>query len=395
MDFVDVNTARTLLMNYIMEFDIIEVSLLDAQFSYTATDIYAPIDVPSFDNSAMDGYCFLYEDFKNGKALKSTYTIQAGDLNLPKLKSGEAARIFTGAPIPAGADTVVMQEKIIIENGYLKITDTEIKPTSNVRARATQSKQGEKIISKNTLIHAGLIGFLATFGIHKIKVFSKPRIGILVTGKELVQNDRPLEYGEIYESNSASLKALLKEMHLEITALEIVDDEPALITKKIKTLLEKVDLLIITGGISVGEFDFVKEALAANEVEKIVYKVQQKPGKPMFFGVKKQQRIFALPGNPAATFTCFHQYVKPFIESCLGAKNVFENIQTGVLNHDYFKKGTLTNFVKAHISSGNISILDGQESYKMQAFQQANCIVELAADKSIFSKGDSVTYRII
>jgi molybdopterin molybdotransferase len=395
MDFVDVNSARTLLMANIMERDIIDVPLLNAQFLYTATDVYAPIDVPSFDNSAMDGYCFLYEDFKKGLALKIAYTIQAGDLNLPKLKSGEAARIFTGAPIPEGADTVVMQEKTIVENGLLKITDAEIKAASNVRARATQSKQGEKIVSKNTLIHAGLIGFLATFGIKKLAVFESPKIGILVTGKELVQNDKRLEYGEIYESNSASLKALLKEMHLEIAALEIVDDEPALIRNKIKTLLEKVDLLIITGGISVGEFDFVKEALAANEVEKIFYKVQQKPGKPMFFGVKKLQRIFALPGNPAATFTCFHQYVKPFIELCLGAKNVFDNTQTGVLNHDYFKKGTLTNFVKAHVSSGTIRILDGQESYKMQAFQQANCIVELAADQSTFSKGDSLTYRMI
>lgn len=392
MDFISVFEARAVLTENVYRGDIIEIPLLECIGKFAADAVIAPMDIPGFDNAAMDGFCFRYADYEKQIPLNVRYTIQAGEITLPELLPGEAAKIFTGAPIPKGGDTVVMQEKTYLEEGRLYFTDNDFIEGANIRQRASQTPAGETILTEHTLINAGVIGFLAGFGIQSLKVFKAPRIGICCTGKELVAPGQPLQFGQIYESNSISLQAMLAEMNITPLVIKTVDDNLSSIQTAIHEILDSVDILIITGGISVGAYDYVFEALQLNGVDKLFYKVKQKPGKPMFFGRRDRKRVFALPGNPAATFTCFHQYVKPFLQFMQGQKNMYDVTKSGFLTHTYLKKGSLTQFLKAREEQGKITILDGQESYKMNAFSLANCLIELNADKQLFDETTPIPF---
>jgi molybdopterin molybdotransferase len=288
-----------------------------------------------------------------------------------------------------------MQEKVNVHEQKIIIQNTTIQAGQHIRLQASQTKKGDILIPKNTLINAGVIGFLAAFGIDKILVYKKPKIGILVTGNELVgTNDIP-QKGQIYESNSTSLLALLHEMKLFDNRVVLAKDDLEEISNQVHQLLNEVDIVLVSGGISVGDYDFVQEALKQNGVEEIFYKIKQKPGKPIFFGKKENKRIFALPGNPASSFTCFHLYVKPFLLAYIGKQNIFSDHTLAILTHDYAKKSGLTHFLKAYTASGKVQLEIGQESYKMQAFSTANSIVELAADASEIKAGTAVKITFI
>ena len=190
-------------------------------------DVFAPINVPAFDNSAMDGYAFRYEDYQNDIALRPISEIQAGTNLLLPIGKGEAARIFTGAPIPENADTVIPQENVLVENGMLKI-QKPIEKNANIRRKGTQTQRGALILKSNTRITAEYIGFLATFGISELKVYSPPKIGIIVTGKELVKAGSPLQAHQIYESNAVFLTAALLGLGIEPAFSLWVDDRTCL-----------------------------------------------------------------------------------------------------------------------------------------------------------------------
>ena len=338
----------------------------------------------------MDGYAFAYQDYVDNTEVKVSHTVQAGDTELPVLRSGEAARIFTGAPVPKGTDTVVMQEKVQVENGYISFQQQEIKKGLNIRLQGSQSKKGDLLVPENTKINSGIIGLLAGFGISKVAVYSFPEVGIVITGNELAETGKPLKPGQIYESNSSTLQAALQELHLPCMFSVKVKDDKESTYQTIKEVWEKVDVLLITGGISVGDYDFVQESLERLGTEKLFYKIQQKPGKPLYFGKKGKQYVFALPGNPASVFTCFYQYVRPFLEGLKGRKDFYQERSEGILDDEYNKRNTLSLFLKASEKNGNVKILSSQESYKMDDFVQADCLVELTGEPRILEKGEKV-----
>jgi len=391
MDFITVKHAENIIAKEIFRTKIIEKPLLGALHYYSGESVYAPIDVPPFDNSAMDGYAFAFQDYADKKEITVRYTIQAGDTELPILQSGEAARIFTGAMIPEGADTVVMQERTKVENSTLLIEEHAFDKGQNIRPKGSQSKKNDLILEKNTLINPGTIGMLAGFGIDKIKVFSFPKAGIIVTGNELAEAGEPLKKGQIYDSNAVTLQAALKAIHIDsVFSIKIKDDKNSTF-EAIKQNLETADVLLITGGISVGDYDFVKESLEKSGVEKLFYKVQQKPGKPLFFGKKENHFVFALPGNPASVLVCFYRYVQPFLEGLKGNVNPFGNKTTARLSGDFNKKDNLTHLLKGFLQNdGTVTVLSGQESYKMDAFVQANCLVEISGEKRKYVKDEKV-----
>jgi len=391
MNFITVQEAETIIKKEVFRMPIIEKPLLEALHYYTAKPIYAPIDVPSFDNSAMDGYAFAYQDYVDKKEIKVRHTIQAGDTRLPILQSGEAARIFTGAMIPEGADTVAIQENTKEENGILHIEEDAFDKGENIRPKGSQSKKGDLILPENVLINPGTIGMLAGFGINKIDVFSLPKVGIIITGNELVEAGKPLKEGQIYESNAITLQSALREQGIEAQPPIRVQDDREATFQSVKKSLETTDVLLITGGISVGKYDFVKESLEKSGVEELFYKVQQKPGKPLFFGKKENRFVFALPGNPAPVLVCFYRYVLPFLEGLKGNPNPFENKIVARLSDDYDKKNELTNLLKGLLRhDGTVTVLPNQESYKMDAFVQANCLVEISGEKRKVVKNEKV-----
>ncbi len=368
----------------------IRIPLETAGNFIAAETIYSPVAVPFFDNSAMDGYAIRYEDIKNNLPLELHYQIEAGKTRIPELQKGEAAQIFTGAPIPLGADTVVQQENCSVEKGILKLIQS-VSPGDHIRKRGTQTQKGDLVVSKGSLLTPEYIGFLATLGIDSVAVFPKPKVGIISTGKELVPAGTILQNGQIYESNSIALKALLHQLEIPVIFSQWIDDKESELYQFVLENHTKVDLLLFTGGISVGDYDFVKPVLEKMEVIEFFYKVRQKPGKPLFFGKKSTTLFFALPGNPSAVVTCFHAYIKPALLQLTGDQPQTEH--DAILLTPYRKKSGLTHFVKALVQNGKATILDKQLSYQMDAYALANAFVVLNEEQEDFKIGEKV--RII
>jgi len=391
--FISVSEAKKIIENQISRTEKTTVSLGEALGFYTSEPILAPLDVPTFDNSAMDGYGFRFDDLADFSELKVKQIIPAGvSKNSFTLDRGEALRIFTGAKIPEGVDTVIIQEKTVRIDDRIQCNYNEISKGENIRLKGSQTRLGTKIIDENTFVNHAVIGFLAGFGIEKINVYRKLKIGLLYTGNELVEVGKPLLDGEIYNSNTYTLQSALAEINHQFLFIHHVEDTEEATFSAIKNGLEAVDVLLITGGISVGDYDYVKSALEKSGVSELFYKIKQKPGKPLYFGKSDKKTVFALPGNPASVFSCYHQYVKPFLLGCFGRKD-FNEEQDFAISESFAKKKSKdqTQFLKAFYSKGRVQILNAQESYKMDSAAQANCLIEFPENTTEINIGEKVT----
>lgn len=390
--FISVSEAKKIIETQIFRTVKVTLSILEAQGFYTSEPIFATLDVPPFDNSAMDGYGFRFDDLPDFSELKVTEIFPAGISKSDfVLSRGEAVRIFTGAKIPDGVDTVIMQEKTTRIDDRIQFNDDEISKGENIRLKGSQTKIGIKIIEENTLVNHAVIGFLAGFGIEKIAVYKKVKIGLLYTGNELMEIGKPLLDGEIYNSNTYTLQSALVEINHQFSFINHVEDSEEATFSAIKNGLKSVDILLITGGISVGDYDYVKPALGKLGVSELFYKIKQKPGKPLYFGKLEEKFVFALPGNPASVFSCYHQYVKPFLFGCFGRKE-FDVEQDFAISKSFVRKknNDQTQFLKAFYTKGRVQILNAQESYKMDSVAQANCLVEFTEGATEINIGEKV-----
>ena len=357
-----------------------------------AASVLSPIDTPPFDQSAMDGYAFSFRDWDGSSSLVVVGEVKAGQDYPHLIKTRDALRIFTGAPLPAGTDTVVIQEKIALEENRLSISDDRLVLGSNVRPVGSQTKKNDLVLEAGQLLTPAAVSFLASLGIEAVDVFTKPLVSIIVTGDELAQPGTALSEGMIYESNAASLVAALHQLHIKPTAVERIKDNRNSISETIKQNRSS-DMLILTGGISTGDHDFVKAALEDCGVKEIFHSVKQKPGKPFYFGIKDHMLIFALPGNPAAVLTCFYEYIAPAIGQ-FTRQDHFKKT-TKILAEEFSKKPGMTVFLKGKTNGNEVIILADQESYKMNSFAVADCLIELEPEKDVYLKGEQVDVRII
>jgi molybdopterin molybdotransferase len=392
---IDVAAAKELVKKHTCLLSPVLRSVQDATGLVLAADIYARYDIPPFNQSSMDGYAFAYKDWE----LKNNLTIQgevaAGSTSNLSISPKQAVRIFTGAAVPAGADTVVMQEKTEIKDNELIIGDQQLKRGTNVRPKGSEIKAGDLALSKENILSPAAVGFLSGMGITEVTVYRKPSIQIIVTGKELQEPGKQLAYGQVYESNSFALRAVLQQFHLNEIRIEWVDDNPGLIEKSLHNALQNADLVLLTGGISVGDYDYVLQAANACGVEKIFHRVKQRPGKPLFFGKKDERLVFGLPGNPSSVLTCFYEYVLPSIENMMGFKKSSIGREMSALTHDYVKSAGLTHFLKGNYAQGRVTPLEAQESYRMSSFARANCLIYLEEDKEEWKSGDSVEVHLL
>lgn len=392
MQMINVKEAKQLIDENCCSQKVKIVTLLEANGSILAEPVHAVMDTPPFDQSAMDGYAFSYENWDKKSHLKVIGIIQTGNYSTEKVLANEAVRIFTGAPIPPGTDTVVMQEKISRNENEIQILDTLLVKGANVRPQGSQTKKGELALQERQLLSPVAISFLAGIGISKVKVFSKPTVSIIVTGKELAKAEDPIAEGKIFESNSIGLIAALQQLGINPVSVEVVDDVEAEIEKAISNQLTS-DILILTGGVSVGDYDLVPASLEQCGVQKIFHKIKQKPGKPFYFGRFNQTLVFALPGNPAAVMSCFYEYVAQaighFTQKEYFKKRVFP------LAEDFNKKAGLTYFLKGKMGEKAVTVLNNQESYKLNSFAVADCLVEFDEEGENFKKGDLVNVRMI
>jgi len=389
---INVTEAKQLINDNCSVLKVNTLTLLEANGSILAEPIYAAMDTPPFDQSAMDGYAFSYENWDKKSILTVIGEIQTGNFSDKPLLANEAVRIYTGGPTPPGADTVVVQEKINREGNTIQIQDAFLVKGANVRPQGSQTKKGEMALQERQLLTPVALSFLAGIGISKVNVFSKPIVSIIVTGKELTKADEIITEGKIYESNSIGLVAALQQLGIASVSVEVVDDVEKEIVKAVANQLTS-DILILTGGVSVGDYDLVPASLEKCGVEKIFHKIKQKPGKPFYFGRYNQTLVFALPGNPAAVMSCFYEYVVQAISS-FTQKKYFKKMLLP-LAQDFNKKAGLTYFLKGKIGEKEVTVLNNQESYKLNSFAVADCLIEFDEDKENFIKGDLVNVRMI
>ncbi|MFS4482952.1 molybdopterin molybdotransferase MoeA [Hyunsoonleella sp. 2307UL5-6] len=346
-------------------------------------DIFSPINMPPFRQSAMDGYALnLHENL----SYNLIGEIKAGDGHALKLKQGDAVRIFTGAPVPDSADAVMMQEKVTVNSDTITISH-QIKTELNIRPLGEQVKTGNIALKKGTKLTPAAIGYLLSLGITEVSVFKKPNIGIVTTGNELIAPGEDLAYGKIYESNSKMLLSALYNLKFYDVTLYKVEDDYTKTIETLDTALNDNDLVLITGGISVGDYDFVGKALIELKVEELFYKVKQKPGKPLFFGKKNETKVFALPGNPAAALSCFYIYVYITLQQFMN-REVLELPRVKVTSTSTFeKRGDRPQFLKGIYNNGKVEILDGQNSSMLQTFAVANALVFAPAELTTIKIG--------
>jgi molybdopterin molybdotransferase len=350
------------------------------------------MDIPAFPQSSMDGYAFAYDP--NVKLYPLVGMVAAGDNHQFVLEKGKAVRIFTGAPIPEGADTILMQEKSKIEEGNLIVLQEDLKQGDHFRPIGSEIQKGAIAVSKGTILSPAMIGFLANIGISELFVSPRPMVGILVTGNELQSVGQPLQYGQVYESNSYTLKAGFNQLHITEVQLESASDDLEMLSYKLKGLLANCDIVLMIGGVSVGDYDFTLKAFEANGVLPIFHKIKQKPGKPLLFGKKGDKLVFGLPGNPASVLTCFYEYVLPAIGHMMSKELALQKLQAPI-GHDIIKHSGLRQFMKAFYNGENVLIQTGQESYKLGSYAAANCLAVLPEATTTLSKGNLIEIHLI
>ena len=363
------------------------IALKDA-LGYTLSEtVYSKINMPPFDQSAMDGYAL---NGSNTNTFKIIGEIQAGD-NTSKidLKEGEAVRIFTGGMVPKTATTVVKQE--ITERIEHNVVILEaFEAGTNIRYTAEQINVGELALKKGAQLNAAAIGFLAMLGVASVSVFRKPKVRVLITGNELIAVGKELAPGQIYESNSATLIAALQELSIDAEAITVSDDYGATY-ECIQRLLWECDILISSGGISVGDYDFVGKALRANGVREVFYKVKQKPGKPLLYGTSETCHVFALPGNPASALTGLYLYVYPAIYKMMGREQSGLTRRKVRINQAYSKTTTMTHFLKGFVHDTEVELLENQSSAMLNSFAAANCLIQMEEGRTEWFPNDVVT----
>ena len=389
---ITVQRANALIAESIRPLEPVSLPLSDTSGLVLAEDVFSHYDIPTYPQSSMDGYAFAFEEGK------STYVLEgemaAGSNHQFQLKPGHAVRIFTGAAVPPGADTILVQEKSAIQEGQLQVNDLQLKKGDHVRPVGSEIERGAKALSKGHLLNAASIGFLAGMGISSVMAYPKPKVTILVTGNELQMPGTPLEYGQVYESNSLTLKACLFQLHIKTVDVHQSGDNRLQLHAMLAQALETSDLILMTGGVSVGDYDFTMDAFESCGVKQVFHKIKQKPGKPMLFGIKDEKAVFGLPGNPASVLTCFYEYVIPAIGRMMHSPKSIE-IKQVPLEHDHQKPAGLTHFLKGLYNGQTVSLQTGQESYKLSSFASANCLAVFQEGETVFNKGQLIDIHLL
>jgi len=388
---ISVSEAFAILENLSFSLHPKTISLWEARNHVLVETVFSPISMPPFRQSNMDGFAIAIHD-------STEYTIigeiKAGDGNSIALQPGEGVKIFTGAAVPNSAQAVIQIEKVEINGIRLSLQET-IAPQTNVRPAGSQIVEGETALEKGTLLNSAAIGFLAGLGFSSVTVYQKPTIGIIITGNELVEPGQPLPFGKVYESNSVMLRSALQESHFDDVTTYAVNDNLESTKEVIARALKAHEVILVSGGISVGDYDFVHTALQDLGVETLFYKVSQKPGKPLYAGKLAEKIIFALPGNPAASLTCLYVHVLPTLRRLSGIMASYHPKSEKSLTHDYEVSNERAQFLKARIFQDTVTILPHQDSSMLDSFALANALVYLPQGKYQKAKGDMVAVYII
>jgi molybdopterin molybdotransferase len=387
--------ARQKILSAVAPLPANEVSLSAALDRFAALDLFATIPLPPFDNSAMDGYAVVAGSARKNARLKIVGEQAAGPSKNLSLSAGEAVRIFTGAPIPTGADAVVMQEETEREGDFVLVRAEKISVGDFVRESGADLAIGQQILKRGSRMHPVTLGLLASQGIESVGVGARAGVAIVTTGDELVAPGQERRAGEIFESNGVMLAALARNTGVQVTmqrhCLDSFDPLCAILREAVQH-----DALIVSGGVSVGEHDLVREALRKIGAEIDLWRVSVKPGKPFLFGQRDRCLIFGLPGNPVSAFVTFLTFVRPALLQMMGATNDALTLPrtSACLTHEVMGDETRPHYFRGELIGRRFSVIGRQESHALFGLARANALLRVPAGEKL-SAGSEVEVSLI
>jgi molybdopterin molybdotransferase len=394
---ISVAQALQTVLNSFQDFGVEEIPFVKSVGRILKEEIVADRDFPPFNRVSMDGIAIAFQQFKNGQRAFKVEGIQAAGSEQISLQDAESCiEVMTGAVLPNNANTVIRYEDITIENGVATINTNAVNDGQNIHNKAKDGKFDDILIYQNTKISAAEIGVLATVGKSFVKVARQPKVMIVSTGDELVGVDEiPLEH-QIRRSNVFTLVSLLERLNIPSETAHITDDKPIL-KSKIEGYLQEYDVLLFSGAVSKGKYDFLPEVFEELDVEKLFHKVAQRPGKPFFYGQTNTCSVFGFPGNPISTFVNCLAYFYPWYYKSVGIET---NQETAVLGEDVSFKPSLTYFLQVKLESENGKLvafpITGNGSGDLASLVNTDAFIQLPSDKIEFKKGEAfpvIKYR--
>jgi molybdopterin molybdotransferase len=390
---VSVREALEQILGAVTELGAERIGLLEAVGRVIAEEVRSLRDVPGYANSAMDGYAVRHADVRQPPArLRVVGTSAAGGDSIPPVGPGEAAKIMTGAAIPAGADTVVRVEDTRLDGEAVIIQSVEAK-ASNIRLPGEDLRTGQVVLTRGRLLSPADIGLAASIGRTLLLAHRRPRVAILSTGNELVEADQPVDTGQVVNSNAYTLAAAVKEAGGAPIPLPIARDNPGEIREAFQEA-SRADAILSTGGVSVGEFDYVKAAMDEIGVQRLFWRVAQKPGKPLTFGMLGARPYFGLPGNPVSSLVCFYLYARPALRRMMGLRAVHLPTVMATLGHDTKKATGVTEFIRCRVERTNDELIatstGTQSSAVLSSMAQGQGLIIGTADEDELRAGSTV-----
>jgi molybdopterin molybdotransferase len=348
-------------------------------------DILSPANVPNYDNSAMDGYAISAADIGECTELKVIGSAFAGKAFIGGIQSGECLRIMTGGMMPKGADTVIMQERVTVEGDLIRFTEAP-KPKANVRYIGEDLQLGKTVLPTGHMMRAADLGLIASLGIGEVSVFRQLKVAFFSTGDELASIGKPLQEGQVYDSNRYTLYGMLKRLGVEIIDMGAIADNPELLENTLLSAAKQADVVITSGGVSVGEADYMKQLLAKHG-QVMFWKIAMKPGRPLAYGKIGTAHYFGLPGNPVAVMVTFYQFVREAMLVLMGQPNPAPLPTFNVICTENIRKQTgRTEFQRGILFADGdglwkVKPTGAQGSAILSSMSLANCFIVL--DESI------------
>ena len=399
---ISVEEALDRILSYIQPLGYEKVSLLEAMGRVIAEDIYAHRDIPPLDNSGMDGYAVRSGDLQNASShhpvrLEVIEALPAGFISKKKVEKEQAIRIMTGAPIPKGADTVVPVEESKQDDRFVLIFTT-LPRDENIRKAGEDVKKGERVISTGDLIHPSEVGMLASVRRSFVSVYQRPLVAILCTGEELVDVDGNMDEVNIVSSNSYTLAAQVKDCGAIPIQLGIARDRKEEIEDRLRQGI-RADLLIASAGVSVGDYDFVKDALKDLGMEMVFWKVSMKPGMPVAFGMIRGKPVFGLPGNPVSSMVSFEQFVRPSLLKMMGHRQLFRPMIDAIVKEDIQKRPGRRHFIRAFVTFERdqyvVAPMGARGSGILKSMVKANGLIVIPEDQEMVRAGERVKVQLL
>ena len=400
---ISVDEAKKIISEHIFQLDTEIISLTDLSGRVIYQDVVATFPSPRFDNSAMDGFALRSIDTigaskENPIELENIGSSSAGSPSSINLSQGECIQCMTGAKVPKGADAVIMVEQTsgYSDNGTVKVM-AEVPPGKNIRIEGEEIKKTDILIKKYTRITASELSVCAAFGYNKIKVSKKPKVAIFATGNELVEPGEELKEGKIYNSNLYMLSELVQNAGGSVLMQNVIKDDKRALRSFLSKALIDCDLIISSGGVSMGRYDHVRNIFMDLGVKEHFWKVAQKPGKPLFFGSENDKLIFGLPGNPISSFIGFMEWVLPVIDQMMGSpeRPYLSGVLQGDFQRDKIKFRYL--FGNAWVDQGKVLCRPSKKigSHMLTSALGANCILGATPGDEDLKSGDSIQVNLL